>query len=57
MPDDAYTELRKCQSVQDYRENTEVQHHIRMVAAPAHLPEDDVIDGWLAVVGDCVTDN
>ena len=43
--------------VQDYRENTEVQQHIRMVAALAHLPEDEVIDGWLAVMEDCVTDN
>ena len=41
----------------EYRDNAEVQQYVRMVAALAHLPVDDVIDGWLAVMEDYPANN
>ncbi|KAF8785187.1 hypothetical protein HNY73_010761 [Argiope bruennichi] len=35
--------------VQEYKENDEIRLHVRMCAALAHLPEDDIEDGWLSI--------
>ncbi len=33
----------------DYRNNDEIKLHVRMCAALAHLPEQDIDDGWLYI--------
>ena len=43
--------------VSDYREISEVQQHVRMTAALSHLPVDKVVDGWIAVMEECPSEN
>ena len=43
--------------VSEYRDNDEVQQHIRMAAALAHLPVDKVTDGWITIMEDCPLGN
>ena len=43
-------------SVQYAKADGAVREHVRSVAALAHLPPADILEGWLALMGECPID-
>ena len=43
-------------SVQYAQADGAVLEHVRSVAALAHLPPADILEGWLALMGECSID-
>ena len=45
-----WREVQRLGMVTEYRDFTEVRRHIRMCAALAYLPPENVDDGWLSIM-------